>query len=457
MQPMRSRNRREDDMGVTEFRRALQVFASSDLYRAARADELVVHGNPFRRPVRPDDLASIDLSTPIAPQSAFSLSSLVTGRLLLNAYESDVDYDYDASPLLADQAAVFYSEANRRRAYEVRANLEHHLFDEVDDHARILVRKLGARSAATEALARCQRTMRTSIMPALRSRANSARDLLAIQAALVYFGGVCREGAVRISGEASASTKLTMFLRSCGLDLEPHSHFQFYLPSSLRLRCFAYRARGPGYGSLRAAGAQYCEDHERRFLAGALASAEECAGLSSAMPTSHFDELAAKALGDRGPEGLDEFARGIVERQILRSLADADYLTQIAWVAQFDTFRTMGRDIRDTIRTERMPVELETYVESSEECSTTHVHETHRLLVIENGEMDFWNGVNIEHRFRAGDCFLVPRHRLHGSVVRSGTCTYHQPIIPAALMRPAQDPDSRIAAELMSSCVESWS
>lgn len=36
---------------------------------------------------------------------------------------------------------------------------------------------------------------------------------------------------------------------------------------------------------------------------------------------------------------------------------------------------------------------------------------------------------------REGDKLLIPLSRLHGSVVLSGSCTYHQPIIPEEIFR----------------------
>ncbi|MGB9376476.1 MAG: cupin domain-containing protein, partial [Mycobacteriales bacterium] len=71
---------------------------------------------------------------------------------------------------------------------------------------------------------------------------------------------------------------------------------------------------------------------------------------------------------------------------------------------------------------------------SWEECSTTHVHDDDRLLVIETGEMEFWNCFGVKHTYRPGDMTFIPKHRLHGSVVQSGECVYHQPVITRELL-----------------------
>jgi quercetin dioxygenase-like cupin family protein len=61
------------------------------------------------------------------------------------------------------------------------------------------------------------------------------------------------------------------------------------------------------------------------------------------------------------------------------------------------------------------------------------VHDEDRLLIIESGQMDFWNCLGARHTYVPGDMAFIPKHRLHGSVVLSGECVYHQPVISAEL------------------------
>jgi quercetin dioxygenase-like cupin family protein len=72
-------------------------------------------------------------------------------------------------------------------------------------------------------------------------------------------------------------------------------------------------------------------------------------------------------------------------------------------------------------------------------CSTTHVHDDHRLVVIESGNMVFWGNLGMTLRLAPGEMVLVPEGRLHGSTIESDECTYHQPIIPDAWVRPLID------------------
>ena len=50
----------------------------------------------------------------------------------------------------------------------------------------------------------------------------------------------------------------------------------------------------------------------------------------------------------------------------------------------------MARAISARIEVERPDIDRETFVEPREMCSTTHVHDDHRLVVIESGKMVFW-------------------------------------------------------------------
>ena len=61
------------------------------------------------------------------------------------------------------------------------------------------------------------------------------------------------------------------------------------------------------------------------------------------------------------------------------------------------------------------------------------MHDEDRLQIIDSGEMEFYTAFEGTHRFGPGDMMFVPKHRLHGSTVMSGRCTYHQPVITAEL------------------------
>ena len=93
---------REDDIGMhdTEFdlpelpdaenaNAIVKAFATNTAYRAAQQHELTTESNPFRRPVRPDDLAWLDYSAPMPAHDALKLSGLLGNRMLRNIYDTN--------------------------------------------------------------------------------------------------------------------------------------------------------------------------------------------------------------------------------------------------------------------------------------------------------------------------------------------------------------------------------
>jgi mannose-6-phosphate isomerase-like protein (cupin superfamily) len=110
-------------------------------------------------------------------------------------------------------------------------------------------------------------------------------------------------------------------------------------------------------------------------------------------------------------------------------------MRQFSWINAMPGYVEKARRLHRAINEHSIEVELDTFIESWEECSTTHVHDDDRLLVIESGQMHFWNCFGRKHEFRPGDMTFIPKHRLHGSVVLSGECVYHQPVITPELDR----------------------
>ncbi|MFD8961527.1 hypothetical protein ACFV0W_32440, partial [Streptomyces anulatus] len=111
-------------------------------------------------------------------------------------------------------------------------------------------------------------------------------------------------------------------------------------------------------------------------------------------------------------------------------LWETDLVEQVTWADSIQEYQDKAIRIDKYLSDNNIVVDLDTFVESNEETSTTHVHNEHRLVMIESGQMHFWNNVTHKIEFNQGDKVLIPVSRLHGSTVLSGECTYHQPIIP---------------------------
>jgi mannose-6-phosphate isomerase-like protein (cupin superfamily) len=136
-----------------------------------------------------------------------------------------------------------------------------------------------------------------------------------------------------------------------------------------------------------------------------------------------------------GERAVTEFHKGFADAATLAEMWNTDARTQVMWADRIEEYQDKAEKIQRHLDDENVEVDLDTFVESWEETSTTHVHDEHRLVMIETGQMHFWNNVTHKIELNTGDKLLIPMSRLHGSTVLSGECTYHQPIIPEDIFR----------------------
>ncbi len=449
---------------TTDPNALIVAFASNPAFRAAEWSELTTPANPFRRPVRPDDLAWVKYHETMPAPKALRLSALLGHRMLRNIYdlESTLIAPADGVDTVSQDRADFYSRDNRVRSALARPVLERHLFDFLGDSdagnaldlARAAARRLsentpesakaaekltGAKEAAVFLLIQYH-----GFMPAVREALGRAgvgefpRHLDGLQTALL--GSYQQWIALRSSYRE--------LLDVAGLAQTPGAQWQLLLGTSL--------ARGNHLLSLAADPARLPE------LVGAavylhLAGARDTAalrpllerGLESGTNLTGFDlgigwsvdldeflgETLAALVTSYGEHASRAFGRGFAAAERLHELWDGDLATQITWADQIELHQEYAEKIHRYLEDNEITVDLDTFVESEEETSTTHVHNEHRLVMIEEGQMHFWNNVTHKIELLTGDKILIPVSRLHGSTVLSGVCTYHQPIIPDDLLR----------------------
>lgn len=159
----------------------------------------------------------------------------------------------------------------------------------------------------------------------------------------------------------------------------------------------------------------------------------------SPFTSASVDEMVASLVGPllevAGERAIESFHAGFEDAHWLAGLWDADLASQLEWADQIELYQEKAEKIDHKIKFEDIEIDLDTFVETEEETSTTHVHDEHRLVIIEVGQMHFWNNVGKRIALNRGDKLLIPTSRLHGSVVLSGSCTYHQPIISDELLQ----------------------
>src|SRR6266508_3323464 len=164
----------------------LEHYLGNPLFRAARYEELVIDDDPYRRPVRPDDLGMVDFATSLTRENATQLSGLMAHRILLNIFDTrKLLLPRDATGEKWQSFRLFYDPANVSLGELVRPYLEQHVFEFVRDAA-----------------------------------------------------------AERVRGESSQVSARVRELAE--IRDEPHSYYQYYLPSSLALMNYLNATYQPG-------------------------------------------------------------------------------------------------------------------------------------------------------------------------------------------------------------------
>lgn len=447
----------------------VKVFSRNPAFRAAEWEELTTEQNPFRRPVRPDDLDWLDYREPMPVERVLMLSGLLGHRMLRNIYDTDLLYlPPTANPEAARDHQDFYSARNRTLGAQAKPILEQHLFTFLDGQREplastslagltrylhdysdqraaapgeafdaVLATK-GRREAATFLLLQV-----SAFLPA--SNAAIARNAIGeYDVAHPELRGLLLE---EYGAWVADSSKYRALLADAELQPTIGAYWQLYLNSSL--------ARGNHLHHV-------ASNHERLYeFLGALLHKK----IDDAVSAARFAEVFAEGLGSSATyferpsaltgAGLDDYLtkllgplvhtfgegvfegvhRGFADAAWYRDLWHRDLAAQVTWADRIEEYQEKAEKIDQMLTNENIVVDLDTFVETSAETSTTHVHDENRLVMIEVGQMHFWNNVTHKIQLNQGDKLLIPTSRLHGSTVLSGSCTYHQPIITDEMLQ----------------------
>jgi hypothetical protein len=444
---------------------AVETYLANPIFKAARYEELVLDDNPYRRPVRPDDIGLVDFSRPLSRENFSQLSGLMGHRMLLNIYDTaKLMLPREPTAEKWRDYQLFYNSETRFLGELLRPSLEAHLFGFVHDEARQREVRTAAElgdQARLQAEARLGRAAQLAgvITAAAREDRDAMIDMLAIQSDAASLNSGTRAAlALRpVVGSASlpgvgpgqiGGELLRRVADTDGIKYEPHSYFQYYLPSTLALMNYVNGAALYPGRIFALAGALLAHSLETReqeaalepLLVGHATESGLAVQLDRARdPAGDAGRALAAALPviERagGEFAIGEFGRGFAEYSILLEIQHEDRMRQFEWINAMPAYVEKARRLQKAINDYAIEVELDTFVESWEECSTTHVHDENRLLVIESGQMHFWNCFGRRHDYRPGDMAFIPKQRLHGSVVLSGECVYHQPVITPELDR----------------------
>jgi hypothetical protein len=452
----------------------IREFAAHHAFRSAAVEELELDEDFYRRPLRPEDLEFLQFKKPVLAERISRLPSLATQRLLLSlnevaiarlprttvASQADGRRAGDAAEEFA-RFDAFYGERNQVLGARIRPYLEHYGFtflgNEVQpgETAGDFIGRFRTLIAQEKAFWKdiFALLMRNDyLVEGLRfimiqrwSLAPSRRIAVARAVASGFFDGV---DVADHPDTASAATDsvLARVAEFVGVTRREHSYWQFYLPTSM-VKCnllYALGSRPDRAFSL--LGAAFVAEAEAVAFSSALAKA--CPHLvprGVAVPDPEAVEAALVArfgralsqVQDRfGSEGLLRAGQGMGAGEKSAERARWDLGEQLKWLSAIRHYVAFAERISDRIAVECPEIDRETFVEPRDMCSTTHVHNDHRLVVIRSSaapgtiQMHFWGNLGMRHEMKEGDKVLIPDGRLHGSTVLSDECTYDQPIIP---------------------------
>ena len=458
----------------------IQRFADNSLFRDASAAEVYIVGNPYRRPTRLSDNTFIDYASPLNKNTIASNDGLATHRLLLNAYEIDCLFlpSIFTRPVHRDMND-FYGCENQINSELARPILEKKAFSFLEDEIEItgnwtpasVIAYLQDFKEREDARLQAQEND-SAILRRLLSCSDQkpcakhylvqlASDFLSEASAMARFSlgnygleqselfNILIDEYGRAVYKYKHSRLFENLLHSIGLSSEIHRYWQFYHASSLMLTNYFHYLGKNKANYFRYLGALF-------FTEASLSNVSRQQALAmrqifgDSMDVTYFTEhvhidrhhgsmtlerIVRPTLEKYGTYAAADIVRGFDEFKLLQDLADRDLLAQICWIDERQKYSRAAQLIWGRIASGELQVPKETFLECFEERSTTHVHGDHRLVVIESGEMDFWAGVGEPVHLKAGDAHLVPRHRLHGSVITSQECLYHQPVVSDGLLQ----------------------
>jgi hypothetical protein len=436
----------------------IRQFAAHPAFRSAVVEELELDEDFYRRPLRPEDLEFLKFQKPITESTVSRLPSLASNRLLLCINELDIARLPRPDAQDVERCDAFYDEDRQVTGRRIQPFLETYAFSYLGDRVRDAVPAAPQRDWL-RAMYEAESAQWSEMLPMLDANDYLQEGLrfifiqnwsllpsrqVAVARAAVsgYFDAVAPEDRPSLAPSAGVDRMMTQAAAMLGVARRAHSYWQFYLPTSLAKTNLLHALARRPHRAFALLGAAYAAEVEWLAFIAALRTA--CPHLATDMEgqpiaAGGMDALDARftraldAIGRaHGPAGLGRVAQGLAGYALLADRARWDRGEQLGWLSSIRQYCAWASDIEKRIHVECPNIDRETFVEPREMCSTTHVHNDHRLVVIEEGDMVFWGNLGMQLEMTVGDKVLIPDGRLHGSTVVSAECTYHQPIIPDA-------------------------
>ncbi|TDD70618.1 hypothetical protein E1293_34560 [Actinomadura darangshiensis] len=439
---------------------ALAAYCSQRIFRPV--PDVFIAGNPFLRPIGP--LGDHDFSVPATEAEFLGGGQLLAGRVLCNAYESDMILLPAAGLASAkDDFDLFYSDEVRALRDSVRPGLERYAFSFLDDAVPVppvrtleelqayFLAEVGVAGAPADAsgnnpavdaaapvggtmkaITECRHPEEAAGLHLIQLALDALTEASAMARNLGGSYGVEQSELFKIFNDefgygiygAKHSTIFKEMLASVGLRTDLHAYWNFYLTSSLvgvnyfnwltedHRGMFRYMAAVTYLEWLFAQGfadtgvmlrAVYGDRVDAKYC-------DEHAHIDVHHGRMTYENLLLGLARTHGELVIPELVRGIEDTKLLLRLGDADFRAQIAWADTLDDHTEMGASLAPFTLDD-----AETRTLRPDSPFSTGVYESDRVVEVVSGEVDVYAwATEHPHRLGTGDVLLVPRSRLHG-------------------------------------------
>jgi len=426
--------------------------------------QVCIDGNPYKRPIGITDLDDLDFSVSATEAEFLSRRQLVAGRILCNAYESDMIL-LPAAGLesVKEDFDLFYSDEVRRLRDAIRPDLERfafafladsvapppvHTLDELQAYFLTEVSGAGSPVDGTgvnpavdnqapltgtmKAITECAHAEEAARLNLIQLALDALTEASAMARNLGGSWNVEQSELFKIFIDefgygvysAKHSTIFKEMLASVRLRTDLHAYWNFYLTSSLvgtnyfnyltedHRGVFRYLAAvtylewlfAQGFAStgvmLRAV---FGERVDTKYC-------DEHAHIDVHHGRMTYENLLLGTARRHGESIIPELVRGIEEIKLLMRLGDEDFVAQIHWADTLDEHVRMGARLATAAADDAMVATL-----GPRDPFTTRAYDTDRLVTVTGGEVDVhaW-ATERPYRLGSGDTLLVPCSRLHG-------------------------------------------
>lgn len=426
--------------------------------------EVYIVGNPYHRPVSSAGVGALDFSVPATEADFLGQRQLVAGRILCNAYESDMILLPEAGLATAKgDFDLFYDDEVRRLRDTIRPGLERFAFSFLDTSVTVppvrtleelqayflgevggagapadhtgnnpAVNQTAPVSGTMRAITECRHAEEAAGMHLIQLALDALTEASAMARNLGGSYGVVQSELFKIFNDefgyglypAKHSTIFKGMLASVGLRTDLHAYWNFYLGSSLvGVNYFNYLTEDHRGMFRYMAAVTYLEWLFAQGFAdtGAMLRAvfgdrvdtkycDEHAHIDIHHGRMTYENLLLGLAREHGELVIPELVRGIEDTKLLLRLGDEDFRAQIRWADTLDEHTRLGASLVTSTLDDADVRSLR-----PGDPFTTRVYDADRVIDVTDGELDVYAwATERPHRLGRGDALLVPRGRLHG-------------------------------------------